>query len=145
MSAVTAMCPLRESFISSGELLRRDVGGPAPAPVIVEENVARAALRLFSTCLGPAGHFVSMMLRMRPFATSVPIMGPGATVGLVGTRVPMDLSVASQVILGRRILLSPRRKHLGRPRGKGPRGALSTEDPLGRHAHHLSPKEMPSP
>ena len=76
--------------------------GPAPAPVIVEENMARAALRLFSTCPGPAGHFGPMTLRMRPFTTSVPIMGPGATVGPVGTRVPMDLSAASPVILGDR-------------------------------------------
>ena len=39
-------------------------------------------------------------------------------VGIVGTRVPMDLSVASPVILGRRILLSPRRKGLGGREGK---------------------------
>ena len=30
MSAVTAICPLRASFISSGRLLERDVGGPRP-------------------------------------------------------------------------------------------------------------------
>ena len=91
MSAVTAIRPLRESFIPSGELLRRDVAGPTSVPIIVEENVA------FSTCPGPAGHFGTMTLRLRPLATSVPIMGPGATVGLVGTRVPMDLSAASPV------------------------------------------------
>ena len=72
--------------------------GPAPAPIMVEENAARAALRLLSTCPGPVGHFGPMTLRMRPIAASVPIMGPGATVGPVGTRVPMDLSVASPVI-----------------------------------------------
>ena len=105
----------------------------------------RAALQLFSTCPGPAGHFGPMTLRLRLFAASVPIMGPGATVGPVGTRVPMDLSVGSPVILGRRILLSPRRKRLGRPRGKVPRGALSTEDCLGRQALRPPPREMPPP
>ena len=98
MSAVTAMRPLRESFLSSGELLRRDVAGHMSAPVIVKENVARAARQLFSTCPGPTEHFGPMTLRLRPLATSVPIMGPGATVGPVGTRVPMDLSAASLVI-----------------------------------------------
>ena len=82
---------------------------------------------------------------MRLFAASVPIMGPGATIGLAGTRVPMDLSVASPVILGRRVLLSPRRKRLGSPRGKGPRGALRMEDRLGRQAVQPFPREMPSP
>ena len=145
MSAVTAIRPLRESFIPSGELLRRDVAGPTSAPVIVEENVVRAALQLFSTCPGPARHFGPMTLHLRPFAASVPIMGPRATVGPVGTRVPMDLSVASPVISGRRILLSPRHKRLGRPRGKGPRGVLRTEDCLGRQAMQPFPREMPSP
>ena len=70
--------------------------------------MARAALRLFSTCPGQAGHFGPLTLRMRPFAASVPIMGPRATVGPVGTRVPMDLSVASPVRMGMRILLSPK-------------------------------------
>ena len=98
MSAVTAKRPLRESFISSRELLRRDVAGPTSAPVTVEENMARVARQLFSTCPGPAGHFGPMTLRLRPLAVSVPIMGPGATVGPVGTRVPMDLSATSLVI-----------------------------------------------
>ena len=93
MGVVTAKRLLRESFIFSGELLRRDVAGPTSVPVIVEENMA------FSTCPGPAGHFGPMTLRLRPPATSVPIMGLGATVGPVGTRVPMDLSAASPVLL----------------------------------------------
>ena len=77
------------------------MAGPTSAPITVEENVARAARQLFSTCPGPAGHFGPMTLHMRPFAASVPIMGLGATVGPVGTRVSMDLSVASPVLLGR--------------------------------------------
>ena len=40
---------------------------------------------------------------------AVPIMGPGATVGPVGTRVPMDLSSASPGGVVDEILLSPRR------------------------------------
>ena len=68
-----------------------------------------------------------------------------ATVGPVGTRVPMDLSATSPVILGGWIPPSPRSERLGRPQGKGPRGALSTEDRLGRQATQPSPKEMPSP
>ena len=107
--------------------------------------MARATLRLLSTCPGPAGHFGPMTLHVRPFTASVPIMGPGATVGPVGTRVPMDLSVIGPVRMGVRILLSPRHERLGRPRGKGPHGPLSMEDPLGRLAKQLSPREMPSP
>ena len=97
MGAVTATSPLRASLSPRGSYSDATWAGPAPAPVIVEENVTRAALRLPSTCSGPAGHFGPMTLRMRPFAASMPIMGPGATVGLVGTRVPMDLSAASLV------------------------------------------------
>ena len=52
--------------------------GRAPsAPVIVEENVARAALRLFSTCLGPAGHFGPMTLRLHPLAAACPSWARG--------------------------------------------------------------------
>ena len=50
-----------------------------------------------------------------PIAAGVPIMGPGATVGPVGTRVPMDLSVIGPVRTGMKISLSPRRERLGRP------------------------------
>ena len=77
MNAVTTIRPLREYFISSGELLRRDVAGPTSAPVIVEENVARAALRLFSTCHGPAEHFGPMTLRLHPLATACPSWARG--------------------------------------------------------------------
>ena len=41
----------------------------------------------------------------------LPIMGPEATVGPVGTRVPMDLSSASPGRLEDEFLLSPGRKH----------------------------------
>ena len=77
MNAVTAIRPLRESFISSGELLRRDVAGPTCAPVTVEENMVRAALRLYSTCPGPAGHFGPMTLRLRPLAAACPSWARG--------------------------------------------------------------------
>ena len=77
MSAVTAKRPLRESFISSGELLRRDVAGPMSVPVTVEENVVRATLRLFSTCSEPAGHFGPMTLRLRLLAASCPSWARG--------------------------------------------------------------------
>ena len=58
----------------------------------------------------------------------VPIMDPGATVGPVGTRVPMDLSFAGPVRWVDEIPLSSRR---GMPRetaGRSPHGALSTEE-----------------
>ena len=38
----------------------------------------------------------------------MPIMGPGATIGSVGTRVPMDLSSASPVRWVNKFPLSPR-------------------------------------
>ena len=72
------------------------MAGPTSVPVTVEENMACAALRLFSTCPASPGHVV-------------PIMGPGATVGPVGTRVPMDLSSVSLGGLVDEILLSTRR------------------------------------
>ena len=98
MNTVTVICPLRESFISSGELLRYDVGGPhvcaryrrgergarGAATVL---HVSWAGRTLWAHDASPAS-----------LGRVVPIMGPGATVGPVGTRVPMDLSAASPVI-----------------------------------------------
>ena len=77
MSAVTAKHPLRESFISSGSYYDATWAGPTSVHVIVEENVARAVLQLFSTCPGPAGHFGPMTLRLCLQATLCPSWARG--------------------------------------------------------------------
>ena len=113
MDAVTAMCPLRASFIPSGKLLRRDVGGPRSCARYRrgERGARGAAVALHVSWAGRTlwAHDASHA----SIATSVPIMGPGATVGPVGTRVPMDLSSASPVRWVEEILRSPRRDARG--------------------------------
>ena len=52
-------------------------GGPHVCAITVEENVACAALRLFSTCPGPAGHFGPMTFRMRLQAAPCPSWARG--------------------------------------------------------------------
>ena len=58
----------------------QDEVGPATTPISSGEA---ETLRLRSTCLGPAGHFGPMTIRLRPLDRAVPIMGPGATVSPV--------------------------------------------------------------
>ena len=77
MDAVTATSPLRVSLTPRGSYSDATWAGPAPAPVTAEENVARAALRLLSTCPGPAGHFGPMTLRMRPSPQACPSWARG--------------------------------------------------------------------
>jgi len=62
----------------------RDVVGPPTMPISSGEAEMQ---QLPSTCLGPAGHFGPITVRLRPLDRAVPIMGPGATVGPVETRV----------------------------------------------------------
>ena len=103
MDVVTAMCPLRASFIPSGKLLRRDVGGPRSCARYRrgERGARGAAAALHVSWAGRTlwAHDASHA----PIAASVPIMGPGATVGPVGTRVPLDLSADDPVRMGMKI------------------------------------------
>ena len=131
-------------FISSGKLLRRDVGGPRSCARYQqgERGVSDAAVALHVSWAGRTlwAHDASHA----SIAASVPIMGPGATVGPVGTRVPTDLSALGPVRTGANNPPSPRRERLGRPRGEEPpRAAKCTESP-GRPVEPPTPGETSS-
>ena len=108
MRAVTAARPLCESFIHSGSY--RDATWRPHVCACYrrgERGARRAAVVLHVSWEGRTlwAHDALPMSSGR----AVPIMGPGATVGLVGTRVPMDLSTASPGEMVDKILLSTRR------------------------------------
>ena len=130
MSVVTAIRPLRESFILLGGVTTTRRGGPHGCAHYRrgERGARRAAVVLHMSWAGRTlwAHDASHA----SIAACVPIMGPGATVGPVGTRVPMDLSAFGPVRTGMNIPPSPRCERLGRPRGKEPpRAAKCTESP----------------
>ena len=112
MRAVTAARPFRESFILLGSYCDATWAGPTTAPVIVEENMARGAAVVLQ--LSWAGRTLwAHDASPASICHVVPVMGPGSTVGPVGTRVPMDLSSASPVRWVDEIILSPRREAPG--------------------------------
>ena len=112
MSAVTAIRPLRESFIPSGSYYdatwrphvcaryRQGERGARRAAVVLHVSWAGRTLWTHDASHASLGHVV-------------PIMGLGATVGQVGTRVPMDLSSTSPGGMVDKILLSIRRNAPG--------------------------------